>query len=454
MPNSSFRCLCIVAVSVFLSISVIAEDTWLIGTSAVDITPPTGLWLGGYAARTRPAEGAIHPLWVKAFALRDTSGQTGIIIGTDILGYTKELGDRIKQQIADRWQIPPANVILNSSHTHSGPVIEDSIIPIYPIEGTEQMDMIRAYTRQLEEKVIHAIQLALEDFTPCKLYAGRGIARFAVNRRNNHETEVDKLFELRGPVDHAVHILVAKQIPDTSIKGIVFNYACHATVLSDYQWCGDYPGFAQIELEQIYPTAKAIFVAGCGADINPIPRRSLALAKQYGKELASAVERAITDTLVELPPQFRTNLQYVNLLLETPKTIEELQKIAQDTTQPEYVRRSARFLLRDVEQGIPLRTSYDYPVQVWNVGGQPIVALAGEVVVEYAIFIKEKLSHNAMVLGFSNDLMSYIPSVRIIREGGYEGDTSQLEYKMPAKWKEDIESLIVNTVIECWNSVK
>ncbi len=59
-----------------------------------------------------------------------------------------------------------------------------------------------------------------------------------------------------------------------------------------------------------------------------------------------------------------------------------------------------------------------------------------------------------MVLGFSNDLMSYIPSARIIREGGYEGDISQLEYKMPAKWKEDIEELILNTVSKLWKQVE
>jgi len=131
-----------------------------------------------------------------------------------------------------------------------------------------------------------------------------------------------------------------------------------------------------------------------------------------------------------------------------------LEQIANDPKQADYMRRSAEFLLRDIAKGVPLRTYYDYPIQVWNVGGIPLVALGGEVVVDYAIFIKQKLGPNAVVLGYSNDLMSYIPSVRVLREGGYEGDTSQLPYGMPAKWRESIEEDILTTVETLWNKVK
>jgi hypothetical protein len=262
------------------------------------------------------------------------------------------------------------------------------------------------------------------------------------------------MYDFKGPVDHSVPVLVVKDASDEKIRAIVFGYACHATVLSGYQWCGDYPGFAQIELEQLYPDSKALFVAGCGADINPLPRRSVALARQYGKELALSVARAIEDTLHELSPALKTGFETIILPLEPPMTEKELQQIAEDATKPEYIRSSARYLLKGLEKGIPLRTSYPYPIQVWNIGGLPFVALGGEVVIDYAIMIKQKLGPNAMVLGYSNDLMSYIPSVRVLREGGYEGDTSQLEYKMPAKWKEDIEGLILDGVSRLWEQVK
>lgn len=447
---------CLFILFVFCAFFVsFADEVWKAGVAVSDITPPTGLWLAGYAMRDHPAEGTIHPLWVKALALQDAQGKTAVIVSSDILGFTAEMSQKIKQQVKDKTGLDIGNILLNSSHTHSGPVVGDSLIAMYIIsEDTEHLNKIQQYTEELERKVVDTIVKAMEQLQPAKLFMGRGIVRFAVNRRNNKEAEIETTYDYKGPVDHSVPILVVRNTSDNTIRSIVFGYACHSTVLSGYQWCGDYPGFAQIDLEQTYPTAKALFVAGCGADINPLPRRTLALAQQYGKELAVAVTRAIEDNLQELPPSLKTSYETVTLPLETPLTKEELQQIADDTKKADYIRRSARYLLKGLERGIPLRTSYPYPIQVWNIGGFPVIALGGEVVVDYAIAVKQRIQPNAMVLGYSNDLMSYIPSARVIREGGYEGDTSQLEYEMPAKWKEDIEEMILNAITQMWTQIK
>jgi len=447
---------CLVLLFVFFGLFIgSADEVWKAGVAVCDITPPTGLWLAGYAMRDHPAEGTIHPLWVKALALQDAQGKTAVIVSSDILGFTAKMSQKIKQQVKDKTGLDIGDILLNSSHTHSGPVVGDSLIAMYIIsEDTEHLNKIQQYTEELERKVVDTIVNAMAHLEPAKLFMGRGVVRFAVNRRNNKEAEIETTYDYKGPVDHSVPILVVRNINDNTIRSIVFGYACHSTVLSDYQWCGDYPGFAQIDLEQTYPTAKALFVAGCGADINPLPRRTIALAQQYGKELAVAVSRAIEDNLQELPPSLKTSYETVTLPLETPLTKEELQQIADDTKKADYIRRSARYLLKGLEQGIPLRTSYPYPIQVWNMGGFPVIALGGEVVVDYAIAVKQRIEPNAMVLGYSNDLMSYIPSARVIREGGYEGDTSQLEYEMPAKWKEDIEELILNAIAQMWAKIK
>ncbi|HOV32033.1 MAG TPA: neutral/alkaline non-lysosomal ceramidase N-terminal domain-containing protein [Candidatus Hydrogenedens sp.] len=438
-----------------VSLMAIGEEAWMVGVAVSDITPPTGIWLAGYAMREHPADGVIHSLWVKAMAIQDAQKKTVVIISSDILGFPAELSQKIKRSIKDKKGIEPADIILNSSHTHSGPVIYKSLLSLYPIEeGSEAMNMIKDYTNELENKVVDTIVNAIDNIEPAKLYRGNGIVRFAVNRRNNNESKIEDTYDLKGPIDHTVTIIVSKNAQDGSVQAIVFGYACHATTLSGYQWCGDYPGFAQIELEKIYPATKALFVAGCGADINPLPRRTVALAQQYGKELACAVVRAMEDTLQELKPSIKTCLETVDLPLETPITKEELMQIYKDNNREGYIRRSANDMLKDLEQGIPLPTSYPYPIQVWNIGGLPMIVLGGEVVVDYAIRIKQEVANKAMVLGYSNDLMSYIPSARIIKEGGYEGDTSQLEYKMPAKWKEEIEELIINTIARLWNQIK
>jgi len=432
-----------------------ADEGWKAGTAVCDITPPAGIWLAGYAMRDRPAEGAIHPLWVKALSLQNAQKKTVVIVSSDILGFTAEMSQKIKKTVQEKTGVEPGDILLNSSHTHSGPVVGDSLIAMYPLDNNiEQLQKINHYTEELVRKVTDTILTAVTNLKPAKVYSAKGVVRFAVNRRNNKEAEIETIYDYKGPVDHSVPVLAVKDEQKETFLAIVFAYACHATVLSGYQWCGDYPGYAQLELEQIYPDAKALFVAGCGADINPLPRRTIALAQQYGKELALSVVRAIEDTLQALPPSLKTSFETITLPLETPLTKEELQQISDDTKKAEYIRRSANYLLKGLEKGLPLRISYPYPIQVWNIGGFPLIALGGEVVIDYAISIKQKIHPNAMVLGYSNDLMSYIPSVRIIREGGYEGDTSQLEYEMPAKWKEEIEELIMHSVQNSWNKIK
>ena len=135
---------------------------------------------------------------------------------------------------------------------------------------------------------------------PAVLAWGTGRADFAVNRRENKEEEVPALREalaLKGPVDHDVPVLRVINDENGGLMAIVCGYACHCTVLDGYQFSGDYAGFAQISLEKAHPGTQAMFVAGCGADQNPIPRRSVELAEKYGGELAVAVDEVLASPM-------------------------------------------------------------------------------------------------------------------------------------------------------------
>lgn len=79
--------------------------------------------------------------------------------------------------------------------------------------------------------------------------------------------------------------------PDGKLAAILFGYACHPTTLNFRTWCGDYPGFAQLELEKNHPGAAAMFVNTCGGDQNPLPRRSVELCEKMGKCWRSASRR-------------------------------------------------------------------------------------------------------------------------------------------------------------------
>jgi len=421
-----------------------APGRWSAGVSRVDITPQEPIWLAGYASRNHEAEGAIHPLWVKALALQDAEAHKAVLITSDVLGFPKEMAERICSRVQERLGLERAQIMLNSSHTHSGPVLFRSIWCIYPLDAAQQ-EKVDRYSGKLEGQVVECAVQAFAAMKPARLFSGNGVTRFAVNRRNNKETEVPDQHEFKGPVDHAVPVL---KVTDEAgaLLAVAFGYACHATVLDSYQWCGDYPGFAQIELESAHPGATALFFAGCGADQNPLPRRSVALAQQYGRELAAAVERMLADKTTELEPSLKTEYVETELALSTPPTREQLVAIM-ETANP-YNKRSAESFVKQLDDGKALRTSYPYPVQLWRVGGQTIVALGGEVVVDYAILLKQLLGRDTFVMGYSNDLMSYIPSVRVLHEGGYEGTGAQLEYDMPSAWGEDIESRILAAVRE------
>ncbi|MBS3776807.1 MAG: hypothetical protein KGY70_16535, partial [Bacteroidales bacterium] len=251
--------------------------------------------------------------------------------------------------------------------------------------------------------------------------------------------------DLTGPNDYAVPVIKVED-EEGKLMAVAFGYACHPTTLSFYKWSGDYPGFAQLELEKSHPGATAIFFQGAGGDQNPLPRRSVGLARQYGRELAAAVDRVLDEEMQELPPRLSTAYSEVELSLTGFPDEEALLEMIEEASG--YQKRWASRIQEKIRQGEPLRGSYPYPVQVWKLGDQPIVSLGGEVVIDYTIRLKRIFGQDIFVLGYSNDVMSYIPSVRILREGGYEGITSQMVYGLPGTWNADIETRIIQEVLD------
>jgi neutral ceramidase len=106
---------------------------------------------------------------------------------------------------------------------------------------------------------------------------------------------------------------------DGSLSAVLFGYACHPTTLSFMTWCGDYPGFAQLEIEKNHPGTTAMFVNTCGGDQNPLPRRTVELCEKYGHMLAVAVEEVLEKPLKPITPGIKTafemiDLQYLNIV--------------------------------------------------------------------------------------------------------------------------------------------
>ena len=417
---------------------------WKAGVSKADITPKMPMPMAGFAARTHSSEGTLHPIWAKALALQDSKGNKAVMISSDLLGFPKDVSDRIRDRIKSNYGLDRAQILLNSSHTHSGPVIGDALTDIYILDN-QQVEQIKKYTKILEDQLVEMVGLAIKNMEPAGLYAQNGVTRFQVNRRNNAANLLTQLTELQGPNDYAVPVIKVLNAKG-DIKAIAFGYACHPTVLNGYDWSGDYPGFSQIELERLYPGATALFFQSAGADQNPLPRNTIPLAKQYGKELAAAVERVLEEDMKKLPSALMTSYSELNLPLATPPTESEYTNFINTTTIP-YQKRWAERMRAMIRAGEKLVTSYPYPVQVWSIGDQAIVSLGGELLIEYAIKIKQMLGADAFVYGYSNDVMAYVPSSLVLKEGSYEGE-SHTVYGLPSKWQVGIETRILNEVIK------
>ena len=337
----------------FLIISSTWAKGWKAGVAKVIITPKESVWQAGYASRTHASEGKLHDLWAKALALEDENGKKCVLVTTDMLGFPKAMSDRIRTQLHDKFGLTKAQIILNSSHTHSGPVLDDALHDIYPLDANEEAKIAR-YSRQLEAQVIALVGQALKDLEPVELFAQNGVTRFQVNRRNNKEASLREQTELKGPNDYAVPVIKAVTA-NGELKAVAFGYACHPTVLDIYQVSGDYPGFAQIELEKAHPGVTALFFQGAAGDQNPLPRRTISLARQYGRELAEAVDRVLEEPMRSLPAQLQTAYSEITLPLSAPPTEAELLKTQSETTP--YLQRWATRTLTEMKQGKPFITS-------------------------------------------------------------------------------------------------
>ncbi|MBK7929041.1 MAG: neutral/alkaline non-lysosomal ceramidase N-terminal domain-containing protein [Bryobacterales bacterium] len=413
------------------------------GSAKVDITPKELIWLSGYASRNKPAEGTLQPLYAKALAIQDKKGARVVMVTTDLIGLSRTITEAVAARLAKEHGIERGRVVFNSSHTHTGPVIRANLTTMYTL-SPEMDGKVAAYTRQLTDNLFTVAAGALGQMKPANLKYVEGTAGFAINRREAAAGGVKIGTNPKGPVDHTVPVLVVSG-EDGKPMAILFGYACHNTTLTGehYKYSGDYAGFAQAELEEA-TGATALFMILCGADQNPNPRSSEKLARDHGHELAEGVKTAMGKPGTAVKGNVRGAFQSIKLNFK-PHTREDFEKEAQSTDRFRVNR--AKAMLKAYDEGAPVRTT-PYPVQAMRIGNaMTLVALGGEVVVDYSIRIKREYPREKFfVAGYSNDVMSYIPSVRILREGGYEADSSMIYYGQPGPYSEDVEESIMGSV--------
>ena len=402
------------------------------GFARQDITPAYPVRLSGFGFRRTQSEGVQQRVWAKAMALGHE--QPLVLVTVDNLGCSLA----IRQQLLERLKtkgVTAERFAIAASHTHTAPMLEGVCPTLFgqPIPP-DHMDHIRRYTAEFTDNLEKVVLAALADRRKCQLGWAVGKAGFAMNRRTKG-----------GPVDQDLPILVARDPRTDKVHGIWASYACHAVTLSHNKIGGDWPGHAQQAIEDAFPGATALVSIGCGADSNPssgVTGDKVEVASRQGMEMGQEVQRLVQAGLTPLGPPTAATLETISLAFAKHPTREEFEARSQ---KQDYIGHHARVQLARLDKGEKLRATIPYPIQTWCFGKDlAMVFLPGEVVVDYSLRLKRELDARRLwINAYTNDSPCYIPSERILKEGGYEGGAAMTYYDQPAPFLPGLEQQII-----------
>ncbi len=420
-----------------------SDETELrIGLARAKITPQEPIRMAGYASRDRPSDGVLTDLYAKAMAFEDGRGERAVLLTSDVIGYNAKVADFVRGRIIQKTALEPRQILLNPSHTHTGPVIGLPGATSYGLEG-EEAECVHRYGERLAGQLAELAAAALADLKPAKLSWSVGVTNIVMNRREFTERGIRLGFNPRGYVDRSVPVLRVDS-PDGKLRALLFGCACHNTTLTGehYQLSGDYAGFAQQYVEQQHPGVQAMFMIGCAGSANPYPRGTVEAAQQNGRSLGAEVCRVAAEKLTPVRGPLRAELEYVDLPLEPMPPREELEEMIKG---PSYIAFNARQMLEALDQGESLPTEYSAPLAVWQFGDDlTLVALPGEVVNGYVPLLETALGPRKLwIAAYSNDCFGYLPTVKVLAEGGYE---TRCLYTRPGFFAPEVEGVVLAEV--------
>lgn len=413
-----------------------AEDYRQVGAASVDITPDYPVRLSGYGGRRLPNTGVSQHIFAKALAIGSDDEGPAVLVTVDNCGIPASMREEVLRRLVARTKVRDERFAICSSHTHCAPMILGILPNLFSMDiPAEHMPAIERYTRELTDYIEKAALEALGDRKPAKLAWGVGKVGFAANRRT---------FRLK-PIDHDLPVLRVKST-DGKVRAIFTSYACHCTTIGIDEIHGDWAGVAQETLQREFPGAIALTALGCGADQNPNPRRTMELVKKYGEDLCGEARRLATSELKPLSGELQCQTKLIELAFDKLPTRAEWE--ARAASQTASISYHAKKNLARLDQGETLPSTLPYLVQRWSFGDDmAMVFLPGEITVDYSLRIKREFDRSRLwVNGYSNDVPCYVPSRRVLDEGGYEGASAMVYYDRPTKFAPDVEELIMRAV--------
>lgn len=426
--------------------STVAKDAKIaVGTAKVDVTPSVPVVLAGYGGRTREYEGIDTKLWARAMVIG--SDEPVAIVAIDNCGVPAAVVERVAKRLADDG-ITPGHLVVAATHTHNAPSLVDYAPVVWKGRTTPEQDRLTAeYTSLVVERMAEAVVEALGNRRAMTLEWSQGRVTFGGNRRVLRDGRWTGFgFQRSGPVDHSLPVMAARD-ESGEVRAVWANYACHCTTVGSRNFVGgDWAGFANEKIEQQFPNAVSLMTIGCGADIGPQPSGSLQTAEKHGETIAAEVVRILADndtTPLQSAPQVSSKRVGLPLRNTRPREYWETQAKTSG-----WDAQLAHIMLERLEQGEKIPSEVDYPFTVWEFDDDlAIVFLAGEVVVDYAVRLKSELDWERLwITAWSDDMPGYIPSRRVLLEGGYESEFSQIYYAQPGPYDMRIENDLVAAI--------
>lgn len=401
---------------------------WGFGLGKRCITPEKPIWLYGYMTekRFRPSIGVLDDLYATVIALEDELETRAVIAALDLCVLRKPLSLRIAKAIEEATGLPRERILVNASHTHSGPALAQAdLAGRVPVER-EDLRFIEEYTDALPGLIAEAAIEATENLSPARISFSRGSVDFIANRRvvDSGGKWTGMGAYPAGRIDPVVPVLRVDD-PAGELRALVFGCACHNVTLGpdNLLISSDYAGFAREALECEHPGITAVYLAGCGADANPEPRareRQWVDVRRHGEALASEVARVVGDEyFTPVLGPLNTAMTFVDLPLLADMSSDELTACADG---PDWKSYNAVNMLAAIERGESLPESYPAPLSIWRFGETlDLVGISGEVCTSYSYHAAEVLApRRVWAMGYSHEVFGYLPTAKIIEEGGYE----------------------------------
>ena len=432
------------------------------GWAEAEITPPLGIALGGRGGAETPASKVLDPLYAQVLCLKDGKGTGFVLVSLDMIGLPHDLSDRLRtgivQELGTGWDL----VVLNTSHTHSGPHMLRSLMA-----GVGPPPRVEAeYFRALEAKVCGAAREAGKAMRPVRVEVFEGAAQVGINRRGrNDQGRMGILPDASAPFDDRVWVM--KLTPgDGHPPAVVFSTACHPVIVYGYDYSAisaDYPGAARKALRAALGLKSHVqFVQGFAGNIRPrvladldkgrfrsskpadLDRAAaemsgavLAALKAPGEALALDIAGAEDRPFLprdKAPPRDRYEKMRANALAETN----------------DYRIAVADYWLKRYDSGQGFARGDAWPLGLIRLAeNQWIVYSGGEPCIEWRAKISQWLAPRRIVAwGYSQEARAYLPTETMLPEGGYEVLESNLNREStPAPFAPGIERAVRESLL-------